>query len=64
MLGVELCCFFHVVPRVVMVPACRVSMMRRSFMIARFMMLRRFAMMPRRVLVVFRCFMVMLGCML
>jgi hypothetical protein len=62
MLGVKFSCLGGVMRSVVMMAIGGVGMMRGEMMIAGFVVARGFAMMPGRVLVVFRCFVVMLGC--
>lgn len=64
MLGVEFGGFAGVMHSVMMMAIRGVGMMRGEMMIAGFVMARGFAMMPGRVLVVFRCFVMMLGCLL
>lgn len=64
MLGVKFGCFAGVMHRVLMMAIRGVGVMRGEMMVAGFVMARCFAMMPRGVLVMFRCFVVMLGCLL
>jgi hypothetical protein len=64
MLGVNLGRFRRVVHGVVMMAIGSVGMMSGEMMIAGVVMARGFAMMPCRVLVVLRCFAMMLGCLL
>jgi hypothetical protein len=64
MLSVELCCFGGVMNGVMMMAICSVGMVRGEMMIAGFVVARGFAMVAGRMLVVFCCFVVMLGCLL
>ena len=59
-----LCSLGRMVFRVLFVCTSRVGVMRSLLMAARLVVLCRFLMVPRRVLVMFRCFAVMLCCFL
>jgi len=52
------------VRRVMVVPLSEMGMMRCGFVLASLVLLRGLAMMPRRMLMMFRCLVVMLGCFL
>jgi hypothetical protein len=60
MLDMQLCSFRGVMCRVMQMPLSGVRVMRGCLVVAAFMVLGGFAMVPRSVLVVFRCFVVML----
>jgi hypothetical protein len=64
MFGVKLRGLRSMMSRVMMMAVGDVGMMRGEMMVACLMMLRCFAVMTCGVLVVFRCFEVMLGCLL
>jgi hypothetical protein len=63
-LGVGLGGFDAVMRGVMVVGMGRVRVVRGGFMVTGFVMASRFAVMPRGVLVVFRCFVMMFGCLL
>jgi len=56
--------FSSMVRRVIVVPLSQMGMMPCGFVLAALMVLRGLAMMPRRMLMMFRCLVVMLGCFL
>jgi hypothetical protein len=58
------CCLSGVVCRVMQVPLCCLRVMSRRCVIAGLMMFGGFAMMPSRVIVVFRCVLMMFCCLL
>src|ERR1700691_2094389 len=60
----RLCCFSRVVRGMVQMSLRRMGVMGRRFEVAGFVVLGGFAMMPRRVLMMLRCFMVVLRCLL
>jgi hypothetical protein len=62
MLSVNLCCFGGVMGSVMKVAVGRVGVVRGQMVVTGFVMTSGFAMMPRGVFVVFRCFVMMLGC--
>jgi hypothetical protein len=61
-LGVGLGGFNSVISGVMMVAVSHVRVMTGHVVVTGFVVARRFAMMPRGVLVVFSCFVMMLGC--
>lgn len=63
-LGVRLGCFRGVMTGVVLVAVRHVRVMTGQVVVTGFMVACRFAMMPCGVFVVFRCFVMMLGCFL
>lgn len=63
-LDVRLCCFRSMMRCMLQVPVCRMRVMRRRQMIVSLVVFRGFAMVPRRVLVMFRCPVMMLCCLL
>jgi hypothetical protein len=64
MLDVKLCGFARVMHRVLVMTAGRMGVMRGRLVISFFMVLGGFAVMTGCVLVMFRCFVMMLGCLL
>jgi hypothetical protein len=64
MFGVELGCFAGMVRRILMVAACRMCVMTGRFVIAGLMMLCGEAMVSCGMLVMVRCFAMMVRCLL